>query len=463
MKKNKKDFSGIDSVEDEYGFSTDVDYDLISEPGISRELVKYISNLKNEPKWMLEYRLNAYDSFLKQELPSYGPKIDVDFNDVIYYARATSDEAVDWEDLPKNIKDTFDKLGISDDEKSFLSGTGAQFESEMVLKKVKKELSKKGVIFLSMDEGLKKHPEIVKKYFGKVVPYDNNKFSALNSAVWSGGTFIYVPNGVEVKMPLQTYFRINMEKAGQFERTLIVVEKNAKVHYVEGCTAPIYSNSNLHSAVVEVFAHENSSVKYSTVQNWSRNVLNFATKKAKAYKNATVEWVDGNVGSGINYKYPQIILKGDNSKGNILSVSIARENQKYDAGGKLVFLGNNTSGKILNKSVCLEDGINNFRSWVDVEKDTNAKIDVSCDSLIIDEESSANSYPYYNVSDDNALINHEASVGTIEDEKLFYLKSLGIDESEAKSMIVLGFLEPITKELPFEYAVELNKLMKMTF
>ena len=463
MNKKNKDLSGIDSVENDYGFKTDTDYEFISEPGISKKLIKHISNLKGEPDWMLKFRLDAYEEFLSQDLPKYGPEIDIDFDDVIYYAKAKGDEAVDWDELPENIRDTFDKLGISDDEKSFLAGTGAQFESEMVLKKVKKSLSKKGVIFLSMDEGLKQHPDLVKEYFGKIVSYKNNKFAALNSAIWSGGTFIYVPKGVDVGMPLQTYFRINMEKAGQFERTLIVVEEGAKVHYVEGCTAPIYSNSNLHSAVVEVVAKKNSHVKYSTVQNWSRNVLNFATKKAKAEENAFVEWVDGNVGSGINYKYPQIILKGDNSVGNILSVSIARTGQEYDAGGKLAFVGKNTKGKIVNKSVCLEDGLNNFRSWVNITNNSNANVDVSCDSLVLDKESSANSYPYYEVKDKNAFINHEAKVGTIEDEKLFYLKTYGLDESKSKSMIVLGFLEPITKELPFEYAIELNKLLKMTF
>ncbi|HDP74167.1 MAG TPA: Fe-S cluster assembly protein SufB [Candidatus Woesearchaeota archaeon] len=431
-------------------------------PGITKEAVIKLSEIKKDPAWMRELRLKALDAFLSMELPSWSPEIPIDFSKITLFTKSVESQQSDWEKLPKEIKETFDRLGIPQAEREFLAGSGAQYESEVVYKKLKEEIAKQGVIFSSMDEAIHEHPETVKEYFGRLIPYSDNKYSALNTAAWSGGTFIYIPKGVKLAMPLQTYYRMNFEGSGQFERTLIIVDEGAEVHYVEGCTAPLYSSASLHAGVVEIFAKKNSRMRFSTVQNWSKNVLNLTTKRGLAEENAVIEWIDGNLGSGLNMKYPAIILKGNNSRGDILSITSAGQSQNIDAGGKVICVGKNTSSKVVGKGISFEGGTHTYRGLVKVLKTAeNSNVSVNCDALLLDDISKSNTYPTNIIQNTNSVVKHEASVGKIEQDKLFYLMSKGISEEEAKTLVVLGFLSPIVKELPMEYAVELNKLIRM--
>jgi Fe-S cluster assembly protein SufB len=449
-----------------YGFhSPDAaeDYFFKSGRGLSPELVAAISEHKNEPDWMRKYRLKSLEYFMARPLPSWGGDVTgIDFDNIFYYIRPTEKQAKSWEDLPSDIKDTWDKLGIPEAEKKYLAGVGAQYESEVVYHKLKQDLEDQGVLFLDMDSGLREHEELVKQYFGTIIPQNDNKFAALNSAVWSGGSFIYVPPGVKVEMPLQAYFRINAENMGQFERTLIIVDEGAFVHYVEGCTAPIYSSDSLHSAVVEIIVKPGARCRYTTIQNWSTNVYNLVTKRAVAYENATMEWVDGNLGSKLTMKYPAIWLLGEGAHGEVLSIAFAGEGQHQDAGGKAVHVAPNTTSVITSKSISKNGGRAGYRGLLEVAKGaTGSKSKVVCDALILDEDSRSDTYPYMKIDEDNVDIGHEATVSKIGEEQLFYLMSRGLTETEASAMIVSGFVEPITKELPLEYAVELNRLIQL--
>jgi Fe-S cluster assembly protein SufB len=446
-----------------YGFHVPEDYFYKAEPGLSREIVAAISEHKNEPQWMRDYRLRSLEYFEARPMPQWGGNLnEIDFDSIHYYIRPTEKQAKSWEDLPPDIKDTWDRLGIPEAERKFLAGVGAQYESEVVYHKLKEDLEAQGVLFLDMDSGLREHEDVVKQYFGTVIPQNDNKFAALNSAVWSGGSFIYVPPGVHVEMPLQAYFRINAEAMGQFERTLIIVDEGAFVHYVEGCTAPIYSRDSLHSAVVEIIVKKGGRCRYTTIQNWSTNVYNLVTKRAVAYENATMEWVDGNLGSKLTMKYPAIWLMGEGAHGEVLSIAFAGEGQHQDAGGKAVHVAPHTSSVITSKSISKNGGRAGYRGLLEVAKGaTGSKSKVVCDALILDEASRSDTYPYMKIDEDNVDIGHEATVSKIGEEQLFYLMSRGLSEAEASAMIVSGFVEPITKELPLEYAVEMNRLIQL--
>jgi Fe-S cluster assembly protein SufB len=449
-----------------YGFHTPddaEDYFFKSGRGLSPELVAAISEHKNEPEWMRKFRLKSLEYFLARPLPTWGGDVTgIDFDNIFYYIRPTEKQAKSWEDLPPDIKDTWDKLGIPEAEKKYLAGVGAQYESEVVYHKLKEDLESQGVIFLDMDSGLREHEELVKQYFGTVIPQNDNKFAALNSAVWSGGSFIYVPPGVKVEMPLQAYFRINAENMGQFERTLIIVDEGAFVHYVEGCTAPIYSSDSLHSAVVEIIVKPGARARYTTIQNWSTNVYNLVTKRAVAYEDATMEWVDGNLGSKLTMKYPSIWLLGERAHGEVLSIAFAGSGQHQDAGGKAVHVAPNTTSVIASKSISKNGGRAGYRGLLEVAKGAKgSKSKVVCDALILDEDSRSDTYPYMKIDEDQVDIGHEATVSKIGEEQLFYLMSRGLSEAEASAMIVSGFVEPITKELPLEYAVEMNRLIQL--
>jgi Fe-S cluster assembly protein SufB len=446
-----------------YGFSVTEDYFFKSGRGISHELVDAISSHKNEPDWMRQFRHKSLDYFLARPLPEWGGNVaEIDFDNIFYYIKPTENQANSWEDLPADIKDTWDKLGIPEAEKKYLAGVGAQYESEVVYHKLQEDLERKGVIFLDTDTALREHEEMFKQYFATVIPSNDNKFAALNSAVWSGGSFIYVPPGVQIEMPLQAYFRINAENMGQFERTLILVDEGAYVHYVEGCTAPIYSTDSLHSAVVEIVVKDGGRCRYTTIQNWSNNVYNLVTKRAVAYKDATMEWVDGNLGSKLTMKYPAIWLVGERAHGEVLSIAFAGSGQHQDAGGKAVHIGPKTTSVITSKSISKNGGRAGYRGLLEVKKGaTGARSKVVCDALILDEESRSDTYPYIKIEEDEVDIGHEATVSKIGEEQLFYLMSRGLSESEASAMIVSGFVEPITKELPLEYAVEMNRLIQL--
>ena len=438
-------------------------YVHLSKKGLSKEVVESISKMKEEPQWMLDFRLRSYEIFMKKPMPTWGADLSaIDFQNIYYYAKASEKTEKNWDDVPEDVKNTFDKLGIPEAEKKFLAGVGAQYESEVVYHNLREDLAKQGVLFLDTDSALKEHPEIFKKYFGKVIPPEDNKFAALNSAVWSGGSFIYVPPGVKVDMPLQAYFRINAENIGQFERTLIVVDEGAEVHYIEGCTAPVYSSESLHSAVVELVAHKDAKLRYTTIQNWSNDVYNLVTKRAYAYEGATVEWIDGNIGSKITMKYPGVYLLGERAYGETLSIAFAGKGQHQDTGAKMVHLAPNTTSKITSKSVSRLDGRSTYRGLLNVAKGaTNVKSTVRCDALLLDDTSKTDTYPYMEINQEDATITHEATVGKIGDEQIFYLMTRGFSEEEALSLIVNGFMEPFTKELPMEYAVELNRLIKL--
>ncbi|QLH07895.1 Fe-S cluster assembly protein SufB [Nitrosopumilus ureiphilus] len=438
-------------------------YVHLSKKGLSKETVISISKMKDEPEWMLEFRLRSFEIFMKKPMPTWGGDLSViDFQNIYYYAKASDKVEKSWDDVPDNVKKTFDKLGIPEAEKKFLAGVGAQYESEVVYHSLREDLAKQGVLFLDTDAALKEHPEIFKKYFGKIIPPEDNKFAALNSAVWSGGSFIYIPPGVKVDMPLQAYFRINAENIGQFERTLIIADEGSEVHYIEGCTAPVYSSESLHSAVVELVAHKDAKLRYTTIQNWSSDVYNLVTKRAYAYEGATVEWIDGNIGSKLTMKYPGIYLMGERAYGETLSIAFAGKGQHQDTGAKMVHLAPNTTSKITSKSVSRLDGRSTYRGLLNVAKGaTNVKATVRCDALLLDDTSKTDTYPYMEINQEDATITHEATVGKIGDEQIFYLMTRGFTEEEALSLIVNGFMEPFTKELPMEYAVELNRLIKL--
>ena len=452
-----------DSYTEKYGFHDAEQHVFKSRKGLDADIVRQISKLKGEPEWMLEYRLKALDIFEKKPTPTLGGDVSaIDFQDIYYYVKPTSEEAKSWDDVPADMKRTFDKLGIPEAEQKFLSGVGAQYDSEVVYHKIQAALEKQGVIFLSTDHALKEYPELFKQYFGTVIPSSDNKYAALNSAVWSGGSFIYVPKGVKVDVPLQAYFRINTKDMGQFERTLIIVDEDAYVHYVEGCTAPTYSSDSLHSAVVEIIVKKGGRCRYTTIQNWSNNVYNLVTKRAVAYANATMEWVDGNLGSKLTMKYPAIYMMEPGAHGEVLSIAFAGKGQHQDAGAKAVHCAPNTSSKIISKSISKDGGRAGYRGLVKVMKGAvNCRSTVNCDALILDEQSRSDTYPYMEIEEDQVTIGHEATVSKIGDEQLFYLMARGIPGEEAAAMIVSGFIEPVVKELPMEYAVEMNRLIQL--
>ncbi|MFI7442463.1 Fe-S cluster assembly protein SufB [Nonomuraea indica] len=432
--------------------------------GLSEEVVRNISALKNEPEWMLDLRLKGLRLFDKKPLPTWGSDLtDIDFDNIKYFVRSTEKQATSWDELPADIKNTYDKLGIPEAEKQrLIAGVAAQYESEVVYHKIREDLEEKGVIFVDTDTGLKEHEELFKEYFGSVIPVGDNKFAALNTAVWSGGSFIYVPPNVEVEIPLQAYFRINTENMGQFERTLIIVDENSYVHYVEGCTAPIYSSDSLHSAVVEIIVKKNARCRYTTIQNWSNNVYNLVTKRAVAYEGATMEWIDGNIGSKVTMKYPAVYLMGEHAKGETLSVAFAGEGQHQDAGSKMVHLAPNTSSSVISKSVARGGGRTSYRGLVQIEEGAHGSAStVKCDALLVDQISRSDTYPYVDVREDDVSMGHEATVSKVSEDQLFYLMSRGLDEDEAMAMIVRGFVEPIARELPMEYALELNRLIEL--
>ena len=433
--------------------------------GLSEEVVREISSLKNEPQWMTEIRVKAFKHFIQRPMPTWGNMSaleEIDFDKICYYLRSSESTEKNWDDVPPEIRNTFERLGIPEAEQKWLSGVTAQYESEAVYHSIREDLEEQGVIFLDMDSGLREYPEIVKKWFCSVVPYSDNKFSALNTAVWSGGSFIYVPEGVHVEMPVQAYFRINAKNMGQFERTLIIADKGSSIHYVEGCTAPTYSTDSLHSAVVELIALPGSHIRYSTIQNWSSNVYNLVTKRGIAHEKAKIEWVDGNIGSKLTMKYPAVILKGEGSHAEVISVAYSGEGQHQDAGAKIHHLASNTTSKILSKSISKNGGRGSYRGMVTVSpKADNCKLNVVCDALILDEGSRSDTYPTMEVANSTARCEHEASVSKVSDEQLFYLMSRGHSEEESLAMIVNGFFEPFTRELPMEYAVELNQLMAL--
>ena len=438
-------------------------YVHLSKKGLSKNTVIEISKMKDEPQWMLDFRLRSYEIFMKKPMPTWGGDLSrIDFQNIYYYAKASEKVEKNWDDVPDNVKKTFDKLGIPEAEKKFLAGVGAQYESEVVYHSLREDLAKQGVLFLDTDAALKEHPELFKKYFGKIIPPEDNKFAALNSAVWSGGSFIYVPPGVHIDMPLQAYFRINAENIGQFERTLIIVDEGAEVHYIEGCTAPVYSSESLHSAVVELVALKDAKLRYTTIQNWSADVYNLVTKRAYAHEGATVEWIDGNIGSKLTMKYPGVYLMGERAYGETLSIAFAGKGQHQDTGAKMVHLAPNTTSKVTSKSVSRLDGRSTYRGMLHVAKGaTGVKSTVRCDALLLDDTSKTDTYPYMEINQEDATITHEATVGKIGDDQIFYLMSRGFSEEDALSLIVNGFMEPFTKELPMEYAVELNRLIKL--
>ncbi|MGZ5484879.1 MAG: Fe-S cluster assembly protein SufB [Nitrososphaeraceae archaeon] len=442
--------------------STDL-YVYTSKKGLSRGTVEEISRIKNEPEWMLDFRLRSYDIFMKKPMPVWGGDLSkINFQNIFYYTKASEKQSKSWDDVPDSVRKTFDKLGIPEAEKKFLAGVGAQYESETVYHNLREDLSKQGVIFSDTDTAVKEHADILKKYFGKVIPPEDNKFAALNSAVWSGGSFIYVPPNVKIDLPLQAYFRINAENIGQFERTLIIADEGSEVHYIEGCTAPVYTTESLHSAVVELIAKKNAKIRYTTIQNWSKDVYNLVTKRAYAYENARVEWIDGNIGSKLTMKYPGVYMLGRNAHAEVVSIAFAGSDQHQDAGAKAVHLAPDTTSRITSKSVSKQSGRTTYRGLLHVAKGaTGVKSNVRCDALLLDETSRTDTYPYVEVNEDDATISHEASVGKIGEDQIFYLMSRGFSESDALSLIVGGFIEPFTKELPMEYAVELNRLVKL--
>jgi Fe-S cluster assembly protein SufB len=446
-----------------YGFSYPDISVFKTRKGIDETVVAAISLHKGEPQWMLDFRLKSLQAFREKDMPNWGGDLSaLNFDEIYYYAKPTDEQKKTWEDLPEEIRNTYDRLGIPEAEKKYLAGVGAQYDSEMVYHSIREDLEKQGVVFTSPEEAVQKYPELVKKYFGTIIPYNDNKFAALNSAVWSGGSFVYVPKGVKVEIPIQAYFRINSENFGQFERTLIIADEGSFVHYVEGCTAPVYSSDSLHSAVVEIIALEGARVRYSTIQNWSNDVYNLVTKRAVAHKNATVEWVDGNLGSKRTMKYPAVYLMEEGAHGEVLSIAFARDGQEQDTGGKIVHAASNTSSVITAKSISKEGGVSSYRGLVKVNPGLkNIKSHVVCDALLLDEESVSNTYPYMEIDSTDVSMEHEARVSKISEEQLFYLMSRGLTEDEASMMIVNGFLDPLVKELPMEYAVELNKLIEL--
>lgn len=449
--------------QEKYGFVTPENYVFKARKGLDVDIIREISAIKGEPEWMLEIRLKALAHFFERPMPNWGVDLSgLNFDDIYYYVKPTEGSSGNWDEVPDEIKETFDKLGIPEAERQFLAGAGAQYESEVVYHKIQEDLERQGVLFMSMEDGVKKHPDIVREYFGKVVPFTDNKFAALNTAAWSGGSFVYVPPGVQVKMPLQAYFRINTQSMGQFERTLIVVDKGAFVHYVEGCTAPIYSKESLHTGVIEIIVKEDARCRYSTIQNWSTNVLNLVTQRAMAYRNATMEWVDGNMGSKVTMKYPAVYLMEEGAHGEVLSIAFASKGQTMDAGAKMVHVAPNTTSKVTSKSISMGGGQASYRGLLRVHEGAHsAKSNVVCDALILDDRSRSDTYPYIEINEKDVTIGHEASVSKVGEDQLFYLMSRGLSEEQANAMVVNGFIEPLVKELPMEYAMELNRLIQI--
>ncbi len=431
--------------------------------GLSEEVVNAISEHKGEPDWMRQFRLRAYRAFLKKPMPAWGADLSaLNFDDMYYYAKPVEEQKRSWEQVPGYIRETFDRLGIPEAEAKFLSGVGAQYDSEVVYHNLRESLTRQGVVFCDPETAVREHPDLVREYFGTVVPPLDNKFAALNSAVWSGGSFVYVPKGVKVDIPLQAYFRINLQNFGQFERTLIIADEGSFVHYVEGCTAPVYTTDSLHSAVVEIIAKKGARVRYSTIQNWSGDVYNLVTKRSMAYEGATVEWVDGNLGSKRTMKYPSVYLMGEGAHGEVLSIAFAGRGQQQDTGGKIIHAASNTSSVITSKSISKDGGVASYRGLLKVQSGLrNVRSRVVCDALILDERSASNTFPYMEIDADDVSVEHEARVSRISEEQLFYLKSRGMNEQEASAMIVNGFLDPLVKQLPMEYAVELNRLIEL--
>ena len=461
----KRQLAGINAdYKEKFGFhDPESGYAYKAPKGLSREVIESISEYKDEPDWMREFRLKAYGHFESRPTPQWGGDLNqVDFDDIHYFVRASEKNSRDWSEVPEDIKKTFDRLGIPEAERKFLAGVGAQYESEVVYHQVNEKLEAQGVIFTDMDTALREHEDIIREYFGTVIPPNDNKLAALNSAVWSGGSFVYVPKGVKVEMPLQAYFRINTENMGQFERTLIIAEEDSDVHYIEGCTAPVYSTDSLHSAVVEIICKPGSRVRYTTVQNWSQNVFNLVTKRAVAEERATMEWVDCNLGSKLTMKYPSIYLLGEEAHGEILSIAFAGDGQHQDAGGKIIHGAPKTTSSIFSKSISKDGGRSTYRGLLEVaDGATGSRSKVVCDALLLDEASRSDTYPTIRIDENDADIGHEATVSKVGDDMLFYLQSRGLSEEDASKMIVNGFIEPVTKELPMEYAVELNRLIEL--
>ena len=451
--------------------TTNTDYDFKDEDvsvfktpkGLNEDIVREISAIKNEPEWMLEYRLKSLKCFLEKPMPTWGVDLSqMNFDEYTYYNRPSDHLSDKWDEVPETIKNTFNKLGIPEAEQKFLAGASAQYESEVVYHNMLEEVKEKGVIFLDIDSGLREYPEIFKKYFDTVIPYNDNKFSALNGAVWSGGSFIYVPAGVKLDKPLQSYFRINSERMAQFERTLIIVDKGSDIHYVEGCTAPSYSKDSLHAGVVEIVVLEGAKCRYTTIQNWSKNIYNLVTQRAKVAKNGSMEWVDGNIGSAVTMKYPTCILAGEGAKGTCITIAVADSHQILDSGAKMIHLAPNTSSQIISKSISRNGGKVNYRGLVRHQKNaTNAKSKVECDTLILDDKSTSDTVPTNMMMNNESIIEHEATVSKVSEDQLFYLMSRGLTKEQATEMIVMGFIEPFSRELPMEYAVELNQLIKL--
>ncbi|MBL6981719.1 MAG: Fe-S cluster assembly protein SufB [Anaerolineales bacterium] len=446
-----------------YGFS-DPDKSVYNTgKGLSREVVEKISAMKEEPQWMLDFRLKALDHYLQRPMPTWGGDISkLDLDNIYYYVKPMDEEGKTWDDVPDDIKNTFDKLGIPEAEQKFLAGVGAQYESEMVYHSIQEHLEEQGVIFLSIEDGLRKHPDLFREHFSKVIPIEDNKLAALNSAVWSGGSFVYIPKGVKVELPLQAYFRLNVANIGQFERSLIIADEGAQVHYVEGCTAPTYTTDSFHSGVIEIVVKKNARVRYTTIQNWSNNVYNLVTQRAIVEEGATMEWVDANLGSKLTMKYPSCYLMGPGAHGEILSMAFAGKGQHQDTGGKVIHFAPNTSSKIISKSISKDSGRASYRGLLKVHKGMgNVKSNVVCDALLLDPDSRSDTYPYIEIDDQDVTIGHEASVSKVGEEQLFYLMSRGLTEEQATGMIVSGFIEPLVKELPMEYAIEMNRLIQL--
>ncbi len=448
-----------------YGFVDEEQHVFRTRPGLDKEVVRQISAQKDEPEWMLNFRLKALKIYESKPMPKWGGDLTTlqeTLDEIYFYVRPQDKMEHSWDDVPENIKETFEKLGIPEAEQKILAGVGAQYESEMVYHSLKEEWGEKGVIFDSIEDGLKNHPELFKKYFGTIIPTADNKFSAMNSAVWSGGSFVYIPPGVELDTPLQAYFRVNQERMGQFERTLIIVGENAKAHYIEGCTAPVYSTESFHSGVIEIVVEKGAHFRYTTIQNWSNNMYNLVTQRALVHENATMEWLDGNLGSKLTMKYPSCYLVGEGAHGNILSIAYAGDGQHQDTGGKIIHAAPNTTSSIVSKSISKGTGRSSYRGLLQVHDGAkNAKSNVECDALLINETAKTDTYPYIEINEKSAHIGHEATVSKVGDEQLFYLMSRGMSEEEAMALIVRGFIEPIAKELPLEYAVELNRLIEL--
>jgi len=460
--------TGLDNSTDslseinKYDFRTDTPSVFKSRKGLDAEIVAQISEMKQEPGWMRDFRLKSFEIFQSKPMPAWGGNLGIDFQDIYYYLKPTDHQGKTWDDVPDAIKETFDRLGIPQAERKFLAGVKAQFESEVVYGSLLEEFSKQGVIFTDTDTAIREHSDLLRQYFGTIIPPSDNKFAALNSAVWSGGSFIYVPKGVKIEFPLQAYFRINAENMGQFERTLIIVDEGAQVHYVEGCTAPMYSSESLHSAVVEIVVKKHGRCRYTTIQNWANNIYNLVTKRAMAYEGALMEWIDGNLGSRLTMKYPAVYLMEPGARGEILSIAFASAGQHQDAGAKIVHVAPNTSGRIVSKSISKNGGRASYRGLVKVEPGAkNSKSSVVCDALILDDRSRSDTYPYIEIEEQDVSVGHEASVSKIGEEQLFYLMSRGLTAAEASAMIVGGFIEPLVRELPMEYAVEMNKLIQL--